>query len=308
MSRKTAVLKTPYRNAVAAFDAFYLIRKAEGAAEATLQLYKSIIMPFLKENPSFLEEPRECLLPFISEPDNAWSRFTRAKVMKVFCRFLQEEEILEIEPMKGIKAPMPGKRENIPILEDVKAFIGSLDMKSFTDRRMRVMFLLALDSGLRRGELCGLRIEDFDHEGLCLMVRPETSKAKEGRVVPVSPQVAREIKRFIALHTEEWKCSWVFPTETGERLTPSNFGLQIRRAFTRTGKKLKIHGLRHLCATEFLRQTGNIVLTARLLGHASIATTSRFYEHLNLEDLRQAHVEAGVVSKVMGKIKKRALR
>jgi integrase len=60
-------------------------------------------------------------------------------------------------------------------------------------------------------------------------------------------------------------------------------------------------------STSFLRQTGNIVLTARLLGHASIATTSRFYEHLNLEDLRQAQVEAGVVSKVIENRKKRKI-
>lgn len=49
------------------------------------------------------------------------------------------------------------------------------------------------------------------------------------------------------------------------------------------------------------------MLTARLLGHASIATTSRFYEHLNLEDLRQAQVEAGVVSKVIENRKKRKI-
>ncbi|GEM_PF-3726787 len=91
----------------------------------------------------------------------------------------------------------------------------------------------------------------------------------------------------------------MFPSETGEKLTPSNFGLQVRRAFKRTGKKLKIHGLKHLYATEFLRQIGNIVLTAQLLGHSSIVTTSRFFEHLNLKDLRQGHIKARVVSKVI---------
>ncbi len=300
MGKNTAVLRTPYRNALAALDAFCSIRKAEGSAPATIQLYQSILVPFLKDNPSFLADPRECILPFISEPENAWSRFTRIKTLKVFSRFLMEEEIIPANPMKGIKTSMPGKRADIPTMDDVKEFIGSLDMGRFTDRRMKVMFILALDAGLRRGELCGLRIDDFDPEGMTLTVTPETSKAKRGRIVPISPQVVREIRRFISLCPREWKSPWIFPTESGEKLTPSNFGYQIRRAAKRTGKEIQIHGLRHLCATEFLRQTGNIALTAQLLGHSSISTTARFYEHLDLEDLRQAHGKAAVVSGVLG--------
>jgi len=305
MSRNTAVLKTPYRNALAALDAFCSIRKAEGAAPATIDLYRSVLVPFIRDNPSFFDSPRECVLPFISEPDNAWSRFTRIKTLKVFCRFLIEEDIISEDPVINVKNPMPEKRSDVPTIEDVKRFLSGLNPKSFTDRRMRVMFLIAIDTGLRRGELCGLRVEDFDHEAMTLTVRPETSKARRSRIVPVSPQVGREINRFIAMIPGEWKCLWMFPTEAGERLTASNFGLQIRRAAKRTGVPMKIHGLRHLCATQFLRKTGNLVLTAQLLGHSSISTTARFYEHLDLEDLRQAHGEAAVVSGVLGKRKKR---
>ncbi len=193
MEKNTAVLRTPYRNVLAALDTFCSIRKEEGAAPATIQLYRPFLLPFLRDNPSFLDDPRECTLSFVSEPDNDWSKFTLIKVMKVFCCFIQEEEILEKDPLKGIKAPIPSKRMDIPSLEDVKEFIGSLNMKSYTDRRMKVMFLLALDTGLRRGELCGLRIDDLDPEGMLITVRPDTSKAKRPRIVPVSPQVVREI-------------------------------------------------------------------------------------------------------------------
>ena len=64
-------------------------------------------------------------------------------------------------------------------------------------------------------------------------------------------------------------------------------------------------GLRHLCATEFLRSTGNIALTAALLGHASISTTAKFYEHLDIHDLQAAHGEASVVSGVLENRRKR---
>ena len=99
----------------------------------------------------------------------------------------------------------------------------------------------------------------------------------------------------------------MFPTETGGKLSPDNFGYQIRRVSDRIGDRMKIHGLRHLCATEFLRSTGNIALTAALLGHASISTTAKFYEHLDVHDLQEAHGRASVISGVLEPTRKRSV-
>lgn len=292
-------INTPYQNAMSAFEAFCAIRRAEGLSPATISNYRNILLPFLRENPAFLEAPRAAILPFISEPEKAWSRFTRIKVLKVFCSFLVEEGLLPETPMKNIKSTMPPKRADIPTLADVKAFIDSLNVSRYAERRLRMMFLLALDTGLRRGELCALKIDDFDGTGLLLHVRAETTKTRAGRTVPVSPQIARELKRFVTLRPQEWKAPWLFPTETGRKFSPDAFGLQIRKTSDRFGERMKIHGLRHLCATEFLRSTGNIALTAALLGHASISTTARFYEHLDTRDLQEAHGRAAVVSGVL---------
>lgn len=306
-SSSLVTLKTPYRDATAALDAFLAIRKAEGVSPSTLGNYRHTVGLILREHPDFLERPREALLAFVSDADNDWTRFTRLKVLKVFGAFLVEEEILDADPARGIKAPMPRRKINAPSMEAVKAFLNALDGSHFAERRLKVMLFVALDTGLRRGELCGLRKDDFDAEGLLLTVRPETSKTRTGRVVPVSPQTAREIRRFVGLHLAEWRTPWIFPTETGTKLAPSGLGQQIRRASDRTGLKLKIHGLRHLCATEFLRGTGNIVLTAQLLGHTSISTTSRFYKHLTLSDLQAAHGKAAVVSSVLENPRKRSI-
>lgn len=305
MNAVVTTLNTPYRDAHAALDALCAIRKAEGLAPNTITLYRYIIQPFLREYPDFLQTRRAAILPFISEPEKGWTRFTRTKVLKVFCQFLVEEGIFEESPMKNIKCSMPGKRADVPTLEDVKVFLDALNTSKYAERRLYVMFLLALDAGLRRGELCALRVDDFDDHGLLLTVRPETTKTSKGRTVPVSPQVGREIRRFIPLRLPEWRSPWMFPTETGGKLTPSNFGLQIRRVSDRVGERMKIHGLRHLCATEFLRSTGNIALTAALLGHTSITTTAKFYEHLNVHDLQAAHGQASVVSGVLENKRKR---
>ena len=302
----TAILLTPLKNATTAFEMFCSIRKAEGASPCTIENYKTVVVPFLREYPNFLESPREKILSFIAEPENQWSRFTRVKVLKVFCKFLVEEGILIKDPSKGIKPSMPTVKADIPDLKQARDFIKALDNHSFTDRRLRVMLLVALDTGLRRGELCGLRQDDIEKDILAISVRPETSKVRKGRLVPVSPQVLKEIRSFINLIPQEWKTLWLFPANDGRKLLPENFGHQMRRASKKAGIPLKIHGLRHLCANEFLRSTGNIALTAQLLGHANIRTTSSFYEHLNFDDLKSAHTQASVVSSVLGnkKIKK----
>jgi len=288
-----------------ALNVFLSIRKAEGLSPATMEGHRYILGLFLREHPDFLRNPRSAVLSFISEPENAWTRFTRGKVLRVFGKFLVEEGILNDSPMRGIKTPMPGKRVDIPTVEDVKAFLSLLNLHKFADLRLRCMILLALDTGLRRGELCGVQIADLNTAQGLLSVRPETSKVRRGRVVPVSPPVLQELRRFIARHRPEWKTPWVFPSETGGKLTPQNFGCQIRRVSDRGDARMKVHTIRHLCATLFLRQTGNIALTAALLGHASIAVTSRFYEHLDVKDLQEAHAQAAVISGVLAPKRKR---
>lgn len=308
MTNVNQTTPTEYKKAIAALNLFCSIRKAEGASPATLESYESIITPLIRKFPLFLKEPRQAVIEYISEPENQWTRFTRTKVLKVFCKFLVEEGLLAKNPMRGIKNPMPRKKADLPSIVELKTFINSLSDKKFTDRRLKVTLLVALDTGLRRGELCGLQRDDFDMEGMTLAVRPETSKVRMGRVVPLSYQTCREIRKFVSTFPDDWNTPYIFPTEQGEPLTPSNLGRQVGRKNKELGTHIKIHGLRHLCATEFLRNTGNLALTAKLLGHTDVKTTSAFYEHLTFDDLRNAHSKANVVKSVLKPSKARNKR
>lgn len=300
-------ISTPFKDAHSAFELFCSIRKAEGASFHTIDSYKTIIKPFLREFPEFLKDPRLSILSYISEPKNEWSRFTRIKVLKVFCKFLVVEGILDSDPTRGIKVPMPDKKIDIPTLDQAREFIKALNTDSFTDRRLRAMLIVAIDCGLRRGELCGLKQSDLDTDILALTVSAEYSKARKSRIVPVSPQVYRELKTFISLIPIEWRTPWLFPSNTGGKLQPANMGRQMRRVADKVEIDLKIHGLRHLCANLFLKQTGNISLTAQLLGHSNIRTTSRFYDHLNFEDLQEAHSKVNLASSIVGNKKMRKI-
>jgi site-specific recombinase XerD len=52
-------------------------------------------------------------------------------------------------------------------------------------------------------------------------------------------------------------------------------------------RQISPHALRHACALRALRHGGNVVAVSKLLGHASIATTQRFLDHLQATELRR---------------------
>lgn len=305
-------------NPQSVLESFLAFRQAQGLRKATLDLDVAILSPFIRDNPDLFDRPRQAALEYLAASKTEWTRQTRLKVLRVFFNFLLGEEILVQDPLRGIRGTMPPKVCDLPSLEEVKDFLERLDTRKFAQKRLKAMLLLALDSGLRRGELCSLLLRDLDLVGLSVTVRGNFSKNKRSREVPISAATAREIRSFLACCPPEWRCDVVFPTETGKPLKPGELGQQIRRLSSKFGIPLHAHALRHLCATEFLRATGNLALTARLLGHSNIRVTSDFYEHLTYEDLRKGHTSASItglvcpqekrVRSIAGKPPKKALK
>lgn len=87
-------------------------------------------------------------------------------------------------------------------------------------------------------------------------------------------------------------------TSERTRIVPQGgvFGVQFRNATVDAGIiDFRFHDLRHTFATRMLRQTGNIKLVSRLLGHSSIETTAR-YAHVLVDDMRAALEGFSVVS------------
>lgn len=291
-------------NPQSVLESFLAFRQAQGLRKATLDLDVAILSPFVRENADLFSQARPAALEYLAASKTEWTRQTRLKVLRVFFGYLLDEEILSQDPLRGIRGTAPPKVCDLPSLEEVKAFLGKLDTRKFAQKRLKAMLMLSLDSGLRRGELCGLLLRDLDLAGLSLTVRSNVSKNKKNREVPFSSVTAREIRSFLACCPPEWRVDVVFPTETGKPLRPSELGQQIRRLSGKFGIPLHAHALRHLCATEFLRATGNLALTARLLGHSNVRVTSDFYEHLTFDDLRKGHISASITGLVCSQEKR----
>ncbi len=295
MRLRTAKKESQFLIPPGAIHGYLRFRRGTGLSSATLALDRYILLPFAAKHPSWCEDFRGAAVDFLESSRTAWTRLTRLRVLRLFVRYLQEEEGLEGDPLRGVKAAIPAKKATAPTPEDVQRFLGALGT-SWEHTRLRALIYLLADTGLRRGEGVRLQWTDYNPSTRALRVRAETSKVRRERTVPVTPQLARALRQYRKSIPEAFQDSpWIFPLTPEEPISPAAVGLMVRRIAQKAGLKFHLHGLRHLAATELIRSTGNISLAAQLLGHTKISTTSEFYEHLTLDDVREGVESAGVL-------------
>ena len=159
----------------------------------------------------------------------------------------------------------------------------------------------ALSLGLRRGELLGLRWVDVDQvaktvsvrqallrvDGRLVLDRPKTSRST--RTIPAPDVVLKHLREHRTRQVAEqlragqrWQDSGlVFTSAIGTPLEPRNVDRAWHEARKRVGLSwLRLHDLRHACAT-FLLLTGASPRTVmETLGHSQIALTMNTYAHV----------------------------
>ena len=176
--------------------------------------------------------------------------------------------------------------------------------------RLHALFDLALRTGLRKGELLGLRWEDLDLDSGTAVIRRTLQRTRTGGLTTL-PTKTRASDRRIALPAEclrtlehhrrqqhheretaagNWsESNYVFTTPHGKPIEPSNltraFNTQLHNAGLR---RIRFHDIRHTTATLLLEQGVELVVIKELLGHAHIGVTATVYAHVRLRLQRDA--------------------
>ncbi len=164
--------------------------------------------------------------------------------------------------------------------------------------RDRALIVLLLGSGLRASEVVRLTVGDLhvDADG-DLLVHVRGGKGRKDRLVPLPRGVVQEIERYIAL--QGWEIGNVrdadqvlFPSREGSNKPMSTARLRqiVDELLARAGihKAISPHALRHTYAISLLRRGAHLPAVQKLLGHASLATTQRYIDHLELKELKAA--------------------
>jgi integrase len=198
-----------------------------------------------------------------------------------------------------VKAPRPTPEEMRPLSEaEAQAF---LEAARESGNRFEALYVLAVATGLRRGELLGLRWDDVDLKRGTLrvgraLVREggrhtlgETKARRGRRQINLTPRTVNALKAHRKKQLEEKiklaglyrDHGLVFASGVGTPVNPENL---VKRSFKPLLKhaglpKIRFHDLRHTCATLLLGRGVHPKFVQELLGHATIAMTLDTYSH-----------------------------
>lgn len=144
------------------------------------------------------------------------------------------------------------------------------------------MILVCLRTGLRQGELLGLRWEDVDVAAGRMLVRQAVARGVVGtpkngrsRVIPLSRETVQALRQHRHLRGEV-----VFCQDDGALLTKEMCKHPLWRACKRAGlRRIGWHCLRHTFASHLVMRGKSLKVVQELLGHATIEMTMR-YAHL----------------------------
>ena len=224
-------------------------------------------------------------------------------IIKPFLHFVYISglNIRDLSISGTVKLPKIVKTNNyktVLSLEDQQKFI---DYLTATDNSDRLIYMFALGTGLRLGEILALTWDDIT-DGMVnvnknikcvkiddkwtIIVQDTPKTEKSNRIVPIPDNILSELelhqkkqnefKNFIGdMYTDN---NIVFPTELGTYIDPSNLNRRFKKSLVKAGlNPIKFHSLRHTYATRLFENNVQPKVVSDLLGHKDITTTLNIY-------------------------------
>jgi integrase len=214
-------------------------------------------------------------------------------------------------------------RFKVPQTTACKALLDEQGFQQFMDAALETQLypivVLGATTGLRRGEICGLRWSDLDLAGATLSVsqvavytkkrgvffkEPKTQRSR--RTIPIFPETVERLKAWkvrqdekrLKLGPDYKDHDLVCARADGRPHNPGSVTSQYRD--WRDCRKLapaRLHDLRHSFATHLLNKGVPMQVVSRYLGHSSFAVTDAVYFHLTVDETRKALEAAGAFAK-----------
>jgi site-specific recombinase XerD len=208
-------------------------------------------------------------------------------VLRTFGQWLFLEGMVRRDPTIGVKGPRKPRAVPRGLRgEDVDAIFHHCP-----DTRARLIVSLMVQEGLRCSEVAGLKLGDVDLVDRTLFI---VGKGGHERVLPLTQGSAVLAGRYLSEH----------PTSAGplirsylnplKGITPNRVSVLVGEWMGDAGVRGRVrdgrsaHALRHTCASDLARAGVDVVVVQGVLGHASLATTSRYVGRAGLERMRTA--------------------
>jgi site-specific recombinase XerD len=213
----------------------------------------------------------------------------RFRSLQQFFKWLADEGEIERSPMATMRPPQVPETPP-PVLrdDDLHRLLDACAGTGFEERRDAAILRLFLDTGIRRGELAGLRLDDvdFDHEVALVL-----GKGRRPRACPFGHRTAQAIDRYLRLRARraDAESEWLWLGKRG-RLTETGVEQVVKRRGRQAGlPDLHPHQFRHTYAHQWLAAGGNEGDLMRLAGWKSRQMLARYGASAADERAREAY-------------------
>ena len=216
--------------------------------------------------------------------------------------FAKENEVIITNPCKkSVKSDIgkPSDKKEALTIDDQRRFLAAAKGQSY-----EYQYRFALQTGLRTGELVGLKWEDINFERKTLTIersmefrykvgewRVGTPKSKSGyRTIPLTDEAIcilkaqKEKNRKLKVIDKEW-ADTVFLCRKGQSVKNSTYDTALFKICDKAGiKRFSMHVLRHTFATRCIEGGMMPKTLQKILGHSNIGITMNLYVHITEEE------------------------
>ena len=186
-------------------------------------------------------------------------------------------------PFKKVKLPKSQKTYPIFIKEDELNLI----LKHTNNDELKLLFIVAFNTGMRLGELTNLKWENINIKEKTILIKNDntfSTKSRKDRIIPMSKKV---LELFQEKDSSKQMSGFVFSKSRGIKFNTDYVTKSFKKAVRKSelNDKVHFHTLRHSFASRLVQRGASIYVVKELLGHSDV-TTTQIYSHLEQSNLK----------------------
>ena len=214
--------------------------------------------------------------------------------LKSLFKYQMKTGVIKQTPMLKIISPKNEKRlPNFVADKDIQTLFNHVEFSdNWQGKTERLLMMLFYNTGMRLSEVINAKDSYVNFSNHTLKI---LGKGNKERIVPISPEVAEEIKNYqtnrnILIGQRD---DFLLINEKGKRLSPRSVYSSVKKylSLVTTIEKRSPHVLRHTFATHLTNNGADLNAVKELLGHSSLAAT-QVYTHNSIEKLKNVYKKA----------------